>query len=112
MRRATLRARPHLSLFLCLILAVNLVVTAASASPLFVEICSGHRTILMPVPDAPDETACETCVFCCVVAVPPENRAALVPGISLIAHGVTAQPGLRSMVLSRPKARAPPLLSI
>ena len=100
--------RPFLSLFLCLALAVNLLVPFASASPLFVEICSGHRTILVPAQDAPDPGACETCMQCCVGLAPPDFWHGPAPEAHAL-PAVTVPAALCQPTQSfHRKARAPP----
>lgn len=114
MRRTTSRSvhRPFLSLFFCLALAVNLLAPFASASPLFVEICSGHETRLVLADDAPDVASCETCMVCCVGLSAPDTHAVFEPTACAIASGDTAshpRPGGASIL---PNARAPPFPTV
>jgi len=104
--------RPILSLFLCLALAVNLLAPLASASPLFVEICSGHRTILVPAQDAPDPPSCETCMVCCASIMPPHDWSST-PRVTcrVISRAVT-DPASGHTLPMRANARAPPVLVV
>lgn len=104
--------RPFLSLFLCLTLAVNLVASYTNASPLFVEICSGHRTILIPAEGAPDPSVCDTCLVCCLGFTPPDNRVSVPLGSSVIVQPMVALHAVFSAPMPRRLARAPPLLSV
>ncbi len=104
--------KPFLSLFFCLALAVNLLAPFASASPLFVEICSGHETRLVLVGDASDPVGCEICTVCCTSmlasgawATPTLNDRVVICHDS-VSHGQT------TASLTHPKARAPPVPTV
>ena len=103
--------RPVLSFLLCLALAVNLLAPFASASPMFVEICSGHRTMLVPVEDAQAPVSCEVCLVCCASVAPPDAWPLALLSERAVAHSaaVTAPPSIA--FLPRRTARAPPLPS-
>jgi len=93
-------------------LAVNLLVPFASASPLFVEICAGHETILIPAPDAPETGVCETCVVGCLSLAPPDDRSVSAPGVHAVSHDAKVPVWSRPHTILRRNARAPPVLSI
>lgn len=104
--------RSVLSLFLCMALAVNLLVPFASASPLFVEICAGHETVLVPVPDAPDTGSCETCMVGCIGFASPEARPVPVPVTRAVSQVFESPARYRLHTILRRNARAPPLPSV
>ena len=104
--------RPLLSLFFCLALAVNLLAPFASASPLFIEICSGHETRLVLADDAPESTPCETCTVCCTSLLAPETWAATGLYTSAMASGEAASYPQTTAASPRPKARAPPFPTV
>jgi len=93
-------------------LAVNLLVPFASASPLFVEICAGHETLLIPAPDAPETGVCETCMVGCLSLAPPGDRPVSAPGMRAISHRAEVPAWSRAHTILRRNARAPPVLSI
>ena len=103
--------RPFLSLFFCLALAVNLLAPFAFASPLFVEICSGHEVLVL-AEDAPDPGYCETCTVCCTTLPPPRPWVAGALDVRVIVPGTTPQTYHSAPSFIRPKARAPPSLPV
>jgi len=103
--------RPFLSLLLCLALAVNLLAPFASASPMFVEICSGHRTMLVPVDDAQTPVSCDACLVCCAGVAPPDAWPLALLAERSMAHAVAAPAPPSIAILPRRTARAPPLPS-
>jgi len=105
--------RPFLSLLLCFSLAVNLLVPLASATGLFVEICSGHRTILIPASGALEPEVCEICLACCTPCITPASGCVPVSLASFtIALPDPRQRASRSVQVPSQMARAPPFLSV
>jgi len=100
--------RPFLSLLLCLALAVNLLAPFASASPMFVEICSGHRMVLVPVDEGGADVSCEACTVCCVGIAPPDAWPAAILVERSVRHDAAAMVHLSVARLPRRTARAPP----
>ncbi len=100
--------RPVLSLIVCLALAVNLMVPVAAAFS-FIEICSGHRTVLVPAPDAPEPEDCRACLACCAALASPVAHAETVRAVHAMSTPLPPAAPRHAATVSRHKARAPPL---